>query len=120
MIPAPLPSDALILGYAARPKVAGSARDAPWNGRVDLSEEEAWHLSRVEFDRFFAALVEARVADEDRLRSMREVRRKIANRESARLSRARLATEAAILRADVERLEIENACLRESAFRCKI
>lgn len=43
---------------------------------------------------------------------MREVRRKIANRESARLSRARLATEAAILRADVERLEIENALLR--------
>lgn len=44
MIPAPLPADALILGYAARPKVAGSARDAPWSGRVDLSEEEAWHL----------------------------------------------------------------------------
>jgi len=107
---APLPTDARIF-EPPRPKTSALARESIWDGRLDLTEEDAWHLRATEFDRFFANLVEVGTSSE-MIERMRVVRRKIYNRESARASRAKVRAEFERLRARVDALEAENAILR--------
>jgi polyhydroxyalkanoate synthesis regulator phasin len=97
--PDQLPADTLFSKYRRRNGVKKA-----WDGRTDLSPEEAWLLDVDEFDMYYRGVATIDLA---RAKQLTQLRRRVHNRDAARKSRERKAREFEALKRQVRDLENE-------------